>query len=151
MLRTRLNEALKTAMRSRLPVALSTVRLILAAIKDRDIAARTQGKADGISDDEILDILQKMTRQRQEAIDLYERGGRVELAEQERQEIEFIRTFLPKPLSAAETEAAVQETVDDLGAVGLKDMGRVMTELRARYAGRMDFAKASAIAKARLG
>lgn len=151
MLRTRLNDALKSAMRGRMQVALSTVRLILAAVKDRDIAARTQGNAEGISDAEIMDLLQKMMRQRQDAIELYERGGRVELAEQERQEMEFIQTFLPQPLSAGETEAAVQETIDDLGAAGLKDMGRVMAELRARYAGRMDFAKASAIAKARLG
>lgn len=150
MLRTRLNEALKEAMRSKNQRAVSTVRLILAALKDRDIAARTRGVTDGIDEAEIMALLQTMIKQRQESIRLYEQGGRCELAEQEREEIAVIETFLPKQLSEAETEQAVGDLIAETGANCVKDMGRTMAELRARFAGRMDFTRASAIVKQKL-
>ncbi|MFN4089796.1 MAG: GatB/YqeY domain-containing protein [Alphaproteobacteria bacterium] len=149
-MRTQLNEALKTAMRARDACAVSTLRLILAAVKDRDIAARGAGRSEGLDDDEILDLLQKMIRQRQESITLYEQGGRLDLVERESREIEIIRDFLPKQLDDGELCAAVRGVVGDLGAVGLKDMGRVMAELRSRYAGQIDLGKASALARRQL-
>ncbi|MGC2857647.1 GatB/YqeY domain-containing protein [Novispirillum sp. DQ9] len=151
MLRTRLNEALKEAMRAREERAVGTVRLILAALKDRDIAARSRGVTDGIPEDEIHQMLQSMIKQRRESIALYEQGGRLELAEQEAQEITIIERFLPKQMSDEDVAAAVGETIKDLGAANLKDMGRVMTALRERFAGRMDFGKASQAVKAQLG
>ncbi|KJS38428.1 MAG: glutamyl-tRNA amidotransferase [Rhodospirillaceae bacterium BRH_c57] len=151
MLRTRLNEALKEAMRAREQRAIGTVRLILAALKDRDIAARSRGVADGIPDDEIHQMLQSMIKQRRESIAMYEQGGRLELAEQEAEEITIIERFLPKQMGDAEVEAAVRDTIRDLEAANLKDMGRVMTALRERFAGRMDFGKASLAVKAQLG
>ncbi|MFA7429980.1 MAG: GatB/YqeY domain-containing protein [Rhodospirillaceae bacterium] len=151
MLRTRLNEALKEAMRAREARAIATVRLILAALKDRDIAARSRGVSDGIGDDEIHQMLQSMIKQRRESIAMYEQGGRLELAEQEGEEIAIIERFLPKQMSDQEVEAAVSDTIRDLEAANLKDMGRVMTALRERFAGRMDFGKASLAVKAQLG
>lgn len=151
MLRTRLNEALKDAMRAKDARAVSTLRLILAALKDRDIAARTRGVTDGISDDEILGMLQTMIKQRREAISLYEQGGRLELAEQEREEIAVIEGFMPRQLGEEEIRQAVDEVIRDLGSGGLKDMGRTMAELRSRYSGRMDFTKASGFVRAALG
>ncbi len=150
LMRTELNEALKAAMRNRDACAVSTLRLILAAIKDRDIAARGAGRPEGISEDEILDLLRKMIRQRAEAIALYEKGGRVELAEQEAREIEVIRRFLPQQMDDAELAAAVRTVVGEIGAAGLKDMGKVMAELKTRHAGRIDFGKASALARQQL-
>jgi uncharacterized protein len=147
MFRTRLNEALKEAMRAKNQRALSTVRLILAALKDRDIAARGRGVTDGIQEDEILSMLQTMIKQRRDAIALYEQGGRLELAEQEREEIAIIEGFLPKQLNEGEVREAVNAVIADIGASGIKDMGRTMAELRSRYAGRMDFGKASALVK----
>jgi len=146
-MRTRLNEALKEAMRTKDQRAVSTVRLILAALKDRDIAARGRGNMDGIADDEILQMLQTMIKQRRESIALYEQGGRLELAEQEREEIAVIERFLPQQLGEDETRDAIRGVMDEVGATGIKDMGRVMAELRARFAGRMDFGRASALAK----
>lgn len=151
MLRTRLNDALKDAMKTKNARAVSTVRLILAALKDRDIAARTRGESDPISDDEILQLLQTMVKQRREAIELYKQGGRDELALQEAEEIAVIETFLPRQLGEAEVKAAVSALITEIGATGIKDMGRVMTELRTRYAGQMDFAKASGVVKDTLG
>ncbi|WP_207481342.1 GatB/YqeY domain-containing protein [Arenibaculum pallidiluteum] len=151
MLRTRLNEALKEAMRAKNQRAISTVRLILAALKDRDIAARTRGVTDGIGEDEILQMLQTMIKQRREAIALYEQGGRLELAEQEREEIVVIEGFMPRQLSEAEARAAIAAAIQETGAAGIKDMGKVMAELRARYAGQMDFGKASGWAREALG
>lgn len=151
MLRSRLNEALKEAMRAREERATSTLRLIIAALKDRDIAARGRGVTDGISDDEILQMLQSMIKQRRESISLYEQGGRLELAEQERNEIVIIERFLPRQMGEAEMQAAIAATITDVGAAGLKDMGRVMTALRERHAGTMDFGKASQMVKAQLG
>jgi uncharacterized protein len=148
MLRQRLSEALKAAMRERADRAVATIRLILAAIKDRDIAARGHGNTDGISEAEIVELLDKMIRQRGESIALYEQGGRLELAAQEQEEIEIIRRFLPRQLDDAEVAAAVEGVIAELDASSIKDMGRIMAELRNRYAGSMDFAKAAAEAKA---
>ncbi|WP_454018701.1 GatB/YqeY domain-containing protein [Azospirillum sp. Marseille-Q6669] len=150
MLRTRLNEALKQAMLAKNQRAVSTVRLILAALKDRDIAARSRGVTDGIDEAEILSMLQTMIKQRGESIKLYEQGGRLELAEQEREEITIIEGFLPKQMSEEEVAAAVKTVVDEIGATCIKDMGKVMAELKARYAGQMDFAKVSGTVKQQL-
>jgi uncharacterized protein len=149
-LRTRLNDALKSAMKAKDARAVSTVRLILAALKDRDIAARGKGNHEGIDDAEILQMLQTMVKQREESIALYEKGGRLELAQQEQEEIDIIRGYLPTQLSEAEIAAAVKEVVAELGATNLKDMGRTMAALRERYAGQMDFTKASSAVKAQL-
>jgi uncharacterized protein YqeY len=151
MMRDRLNDALKVAMKAKEAHKVSTLRLILAAIKDRDIALRGDGNADGLTDDQILDLLTKMVRQRRDSIKLYEEGGRVDLAERETEEITVIEDFLPRQLGQAETEAAVREVVAELGATGLKDMGRTMAALKQRYAGCMDFGKTSAMVKEMLG
>lgn len=147
MLRTRLNEALKGAMRAKEPRRVSTLRLILAAIKDRDIAARSEGNLDGVSDDEIMSILQQMVRQRRDSIQHYEAGARLELAEQEQQEIDIIHEYLPAQLGEPETRQAVAEAIAELECCGLKDMGRTMGILKERFAGRMDFSKASGLAR----
>ena len=147
MLRTGFTEALKTAMKARQERAVSTLRLILAALKDRDIAARGKGNHDGISDEEIAQMLQSMIKQRRESIALYEQGGRCELAEQEREEIVVIEVFLPKQLDEAATTEAVKGLIAELGATGIKDMGRVMGGLKAKYAGQMDFGRASQTVK----
>ena len=150
MLRTRLNDELKQAMRAKDKCAVSTLRLILAALKDRDIAARGKGKSDGISDEEILDVLQKMVRQRQDSIELYQKGNRQDLADKEAAEIEVIQRFLPKQLDEAETLSVVNEVIGELEASSIKDMGRVMGALKERFAGRMDFGRAGALVKQRL-
>ncbi len=150
MFRTQLNDALKQAMRAKDQCAVSTLRLILAALKDRDIAARSKGKGDGIGDEEILELLHKMIRQRRDSIKAYEKAGRQDLADQEAKEIEVIERFLPKQMDEAEMQAAVQEVVAELEANTIKDMGRVMGELKRRHAGRMDFGKASALVKRQL-
>lgn len=150
MLRQQFNDALKDTMRSKDDTAVSTLRLILAAVKDRDIAARSKGNTEGISDDELLGLLQTMVKQRRESIALYEQGGRLDLAEQEQAEIAVIERFLPQQLDEDETRAAVTQVIDELGATGIKDMGRIMAALRGRYAGQMDFARASGIVKAQL-
>jgi uncharacterized protein YqeY len=151
MLRQQLNDALKTAMLAKDARVVSTVRLILAALKDRDIAARSRNVMDGITEDEILSMLQSMIKQRRESISLYEQGGRLELAQQEAEEIAIIERFLPRQLSEAETLDAVRAVIAELGAGGLKDMGRVMAALKERFAGTMDFTKASAATKKELG
>lgn len=150
MLRTELNDSLKTAMRAKETVAVATIRLILAALKDRDIAARTKGNPDGLTDDEILQLLSSMIKQRRESIALYEQGGRVDLVEQEQGEIGVIERFLPKQLNEAEIKGAVDALILELGAGSIKDMGRVMQELRGRYAGQMDFGKASGMVRGAL-
>jgi uncharacterized protein YqeY len=147
MLRNDLADALKTAQKAKQALRVSTLRLITAAIKDRDIAIRSDGRDEGVSDDEILAILQKMIKQRNESISHYETGGRVELAAREQEEIEVIREFLPAQMSADDLAQAAKDIVNELGAVGLKDMGRTMAVLKERYAGRMDFSAASAIVK----
>jgi uncharacterized protein len=150
MLRTQFTDALKVAMRAKDGRATSTLRMILAALKDKDIAARGQGNPDGIDDASIMSMLQTMVRQRQESAELYDKGDRPELAAQEREEITLIEGFLPKAMSAEEAEAAVAAVIGELGAASIKDMGKVMAELRARYAGRMDFGKASGVIKSKL-
>ena len=150
MLRQQLSDALKTSLKEKKERAVSTIRLILASLKDRDIAARSSGNLVGITDDEILKLLQSMVKQRNESITLYEKGGRLELAEQEREEIEVIKSFLPAQMSDAEIEAAVDALIADSGAESIKDMGRIMSGLRESYAGKMDFAKAGALVKQRL-
>ncbi len=151
VLRDQLSVALKDAMRAKEQRTVTTVRLIMAALKDRDIAARTRGTTgDGISDDEILGLLQSMIKQRHESIALYEKGGRQDLAAQEAEEIIVIEGFLPTQLDEAEAAEAVAMVVAELEATSLKDMGRVMAALKERYAGRMDFARASGLVKAKL-
>ena len=151
MLRQRLNDALKAAMLGRDTRTVSTVRLILAALKDRDIAARPRGIADGVPDEEILQMLQSMMKQRRESIALYEQGGRLELAQQESEEIAIIERFLPAQMSEAEVGEAIDGVIAAIGAQGLKDMGRVMAALKEQFAGRLDATKASAIVKQKLG
>lgn len=151
MLRPQLNDQLKTAMLAKNARVVSTIRLILAALKDRDIAARSRGVMDGIGDDEILSMLQSMIKQRRESISLYEQGGRLELAQQEQDEITIIETFLPKQMSEAETVEAIHAAIAEIGAGGIKDMGKVMAVLKERFVGRMDFTKASALTKKELG
>jgi len=147
MLRERLNEALKKAMLAKEQRATATLRLILAALKDRDIAARAKGRTAGIGDDEILAMLQTMIKQRRESIEMYNKGGRAELADQEAQEIRIIEGFLPEQMDDAAIEAAIRQAIDSVGASGLKEMGKVMAALREQYAGQMDFAKAGKVAK----
>ena len=150
MLRRNFSDALKSAMLGKDQRTVSTVRLILAALKDRDIAARTRGVTDGIGDDEILQMLQSMVKQRRESITLYEQGGRLELAQAEAEEIAIIERFLPQQFSEAELTEAVKAVIAEIDAKGLKDMGRTMAVLKERYAGRMDFTKASAFVKTSL-
>ncbi|MDX1581054.1 MAG: GatB/YqeY domain-containing protein [Alphaproteobacteria bacterium] len=150
MLRDDMNDALKDAMRARDTRKTATLRLILAAVKDRDIAAREDGKRDLVGDDEILNILQKMVRQRREAIESFEQAGRLEMAEQEAEEIRIIEEFLPRQMDDEEIETAVKQAIGEVEASSLKDMGKVMTVLRDKYAGQMEFAKASAVAKQEL-
>tara|TARA_R110002110_G_scaffold238849_2_gene454624 strand:- start:2096 stop:2554 length:459 start_codon:yes stop_codon:yes gene_type:complete len=150
MLRDRLSEALKSSMKEKNQVAVSTLRLILTAVKDRDIAARSKGVDDGISDSDILQVLQTMVRQRHDSIEMYRQGNRPELAAREAEEIEVIESFMPRQLGDAEIEAAIASVIEETGAASIKDMGKAMGALRERYAGQMDFGKASAMLKARL-
>lgn len=147
MLRDDLNQAMKDAMRAKDKRKLSTVRLVLAAIKEKDIAARGEDASDRDDDAVVIDILSKMVKQRKDSIKAYEEGGRCELAEQERDEIAIIQEFLPKQMSDAEIKAACAAIVAELGAEGLKDIGRCMAAMKEKYAGQMDFAKASVTIK----
>ena len=150
MLRTRLDEALKAALRARDACATSTLRLILAAIKDRDIAERGKGNPSGLSDEQILALLQSMIKQRQESIRLYRQGGREDLAKREADEIAVIEQFMPPQMDERGIEEAVTAAIAELDAKTLKDMGRVMSLLNARYAGQMDLKKAGGFLKERL-
>lgn len=148
MLRETLNQALKDAMKAKDARRLTTLRLILAALKDRDIAARTSGDdRTGIPDEAILGLLQSMVKQRRESITLYEQGNRPELAAQEKEEIAVIESYLPKQLTEAEIEAAAKAAIAEVGAQGIKDMGKAMAILKAKYTGQMDSAKTAAILK----
>ena len=147
MLREKLNEALKDAMRARDMAAVGTIRLILAKLKEVDIAARTEANREGVADDKILSMMQGMIKQRNESITLYEKGNRADLADKEKAEIAVIERFLPKQMDEAAVEAAVKDAVASAGAKSIKDMGGVMAALKAKYAGQMDFAKASAVVK----
>jgi uncharacterized protein YqeY len=151
MLRQKVAEALKTAMKEKDALVVSTVRLMMAKLKEQDIEARAKGNTDGIGESEIQQMLQGMIKQRRESIVLNDKGGRPELAEKERGEIAIIERFLPTQLSDEALEAAVKETIAATGAQGMKDMGRTMTALRERYAGQIDGAKASQVVKRLLG
>jgi uncharacterized protein len=150
VLRDEINTALKDAMKARDELRVSTLRLINAAIKNADIEAET-GKKAALSDDDLLPLLQKQIKQRQEAAEIYDKAGRNELAGQERGEIEIIRAFLPRQMSEAEAKAAIAEAVKATGATSIKDMGKVMAALKQAHAGKMDFGKASGMVKALLG
>lgn len=145
-MREQINQALKEAIKAQDKRRMSTLRLINAAIKDRDIAARSSDQK-CVDDDEILGILAKMVKQRHESIKTYTEGGRPELAQQEQEEIDIIESFLPKQLSEEEVHSAVLEIMSEVGCEGLKDMGKTMGTLKERYTGRMDFGKASLIVK----
>ena len=149
-LRQQLNDAMKEAMKAKDAKRLSTLRLVLAALKDRDIAARTETSRDLLGDDEILSLLAKMIKQREESAVAYDAGKRPELAAGEREEIAIIRSFMPAQMDEAGVEQAAKSVIAELGASSIKDMGKVMAAMKERYAGQMDFARASAIVKARL-
>ena len=150
-MRDEINTHVKQAMRDKDKDRLTTLRLINAAIKDRDIAARSDGNFDGVTDDDILQVLTKMVKQRNESAKIYEEGGRLELAEKERSEIEVIEQFLPKQMNEEELRATVQKAIGDTGAESIRDMGRVMGTLKGAYAGQMDFGKAGGVVKELLG
>jgi uncharacterized protein YqeY len=149
MLRDAINNAVKDAMRAKNERALSTLRMVNSTIKNADIEARGQGKPP-LSDGDLLGVLQKMIKQRQESVELYDKGGRAELAAQEREEIAIISGYLPKQMSEDDVKAAIAATIADSGANGIKDMGKVIGALKAKYAGQMDFGKASGLVKAAL-
>ena len=146
-MRDEINTQVKQAMRDQEKERLTTLRLINAAIKDHDIAARSDGNYDGVSDDEILQVLAKMIKQRTESAKIYEEGGRLELAEKERSEIVVVEQFLPKQLNDDELRAAVQKAIAGTGAESIRDMGRVMGSLKGEFAGQMDFGKAGGVVK----
>ena len=150
MLRTRLSDALKAAMKERSERSVSTLRLILAALKDQDIALKGKGNQEGLTDDQILSLLQSMIKQRRDSIKLYEQGGRMELAQREAEEIAIIEEFLPEQMSDEEMAAVITGIIGKVGAESLKDMGKAMGALKEQYAGQMDFSKASAMVKERL-
>jgi uncharacterized protein YqeY len=151
MLREQITEAMKDAMRAREPETLSTVRMILAGIKDKDIAARPAGNAGGIGDPEILSLLQTMVKQRRESVALYAQGNRADLVAKEQAEIAVIERFLPQQMGAAETDAAIVAAIAESGAASIKDMGKVMAALKAKYSGQMDFSTVGPAVKAKLG
>ena len=146
-LRSRINTAMKQAMKDKSAERLSTIRLINAAIKDRDIAARTEGKENGVGDDEVLAILAKMTKQRQESAKTYEEASRLDLSERELAEIKVIEEFLPRQLTDSEIQSAVSEAINAVGASSIRDMGKVMGALKSKYAGQMDFGATGALVK----
>lgn len=149
-IRERILSDLKTAMKEKDAVRLSTLRLVSTAIKDRDIAARAEDRCQGCEEGEILAILQKLAKQRDESAETYEKAGRLDLAEKERAEAEIVREYLPKPMDETEIDEAARGVVEELGATGLKDMGKCMGTLKERYTGRMDFSQAGAKIKSLL-
>lgn len=149
MLRDDINTAVKDAMKAKDERKLSTLRMVNSTIKNADIEARGQGKQP-LSDADLLGLFQKMIKQRQESVELYDKGGRAELAAQEREEIAIISAYLPKQMSDADVQAAIDATIQETGAAGMKDMGKVIAALRSKYAGQMDFGKASGLVKAAL-
>ena len=150
MLRDRLNDALKDAMRAKDPATVSAMRLILAALKDRDIAARTRADRSPLKDDEILSLLQTMVKQRRESVGLYRQGGRDDLVQKEEAEIAVIERFLPQQMDEAAMTDAIKGLIAEAGATSVKDMGKVMALLKARFAGQMDPARASGLIKSLL-
>jgi uncharacterized protein YqeY len=149
MLRDDINNAVKEAMKAKNERKLSTLRMVNSTIKNADIEARGNGKPP-LSDADLLGVFQKMIKQRQESVELYDKGGRAELADQEREEIAVISAYLPKQMSDDEVKKAIADAITETGAVGMKDMGKVIAALRAKYAGQMDFGKASGLVKAAL-
>jgi uncharacterized protein len=149
MLRDDINNAVKEAMKAKDERKLLTLRMMNSTIKNADIDARGQGKPP-LSDGDLLSVLQKMIKQRQEAVELYDKGGRAELATQEREEIAVISAYLPKQMSDDDVKGAIASIIAETGASGIKDMGKVIGALKAKYAGQMDFAKASGLVKAAL-
>jgi hypothetical protein len=148
-MRERFTSELKAAMKSGDKRRVETIRMVMAALKDKDIEARGQSKA--VGDDDILALLQKMVKSRLESLEIYEKAGRTDLAQQEREEIEIIRSYLPQPLSSDEVDQAIAEALAETGAASIKEMGKVIGVLKGKHAGRMDFAAASALVKAKLG
>ena len=146
-LRERINDSLKEAMKAKDQKRVGTLRLVNAALKDRDIAARTETSRELLGDDEILSLLAKMIKQREDSITAYEAGNRPELAAAEKGEIAIIREFMPKQMNAEEAKAAIAKVIAEVGAATIKDMGKVMAVMKERFAGQMDFAKASAVVK----
>jgi len=151
MLRQQINDAFKSAMKTQDKRATSTLRLIMAALKDRDIALRPKGNTDGLTDEQILSLLQSMIKQRRESITMYEKGGRMELAQQEAEEIAIIEGFMPAQMTDDELNEAVAAAISEVGAESIKDMGKVMGALKQKHTGKMDFSKAGATVKQRLG
>ncbi|HUO03133.1 MAG TPA: GatB/YqeY domain-containing protein [Rhizomicrobium sp.] len=149
-LRQKLNDAMKDALKSKDAKRLATLRLVLAALKDRDIAARTETSRDLLGDDEILSLMAKMIKQREESALAFDAGNRPELAAGEREEIAIIRSFMPAQMDEAGVKAAADTVIAELGATSIKDMGKVMAAMKERYAGQMDFGRASALVKDRL-
>lgn len=149
-LRASIMAATKQAMKDKAANRLSTLRLISAAIKDRDIAARAEGNDEGVGDDELLAILGKMTRQRSESAKTYEEAGRIDLAERELEEITVIEEFLPRQLDDDEVDAAIDAAITTVGAASIRDMGKVMGELKGKYTGQMDFSSVGAKVKGKL-
>jgi uncharacterized protein YqeY len=150
-LRQQLTEAMKDAMRAKDSQRLGVLRMVLAAIKDRDIAARTETSREGVSDADVIQVLQKLVKQRREAADAFDSGGRPELSANERAEAAIIETFLPAQMDEAASTAAIRTAIAESGASSIKDMGKVMALLRERHAGVMDMAKASPMVKSLLG
>jgi len=149
-LRVKFVENLKLAMHAKDEITVATLRLIISAMKDKDIAARTAESREGIKDEQILSLLQAMIKQRQESIKMYLQGNRPELADRESAEIKVIEAYLPKQLSEDEMKAAVQQAIAATGAASIKDMGKVMAELKAKYSGQMDFSKVGGLVKDKL-
>lgn len=150
-LREQINDSLKEAMKSGDKRRVSTLRLVNSAIKDRDIQNRTAGPDAGVTDAQIVEVLAKMVKQRQESLEIYENAGRDELATQEREEIQIIQGYMPKQLSDEEVKSVIAAVIKEVGAISVKDMGKVMGALKAKYSGQMDFAKAGAVIKGLLG
>lgn len=151
MLRTRLADALKDSLRAKEDRKVATIRLILAGLKHKDIEARPSGNTAGISEPEILQMMNGMIKQRRESIEMYEKGNRPELAKQEAEEIEIIQSFMPKQMDGGEVAAAVKAAIAQSGAASVKDMGKVMAVLKEKYTGVMDFSKVSGVVKQQLG
>ena len=149
-LREKINEQFNTALKSKNKTLISTLRLILAAIKERDIANRTSEKKEVIKDPEIIKVLRKMKKQRQDSADLYKKGERQELLEAEEEEIKIINTFLPKQLNEEETQKICKEVIESVGATSVKDMGKIMGSLKKKYSDSIDFSKVNIIVKSLL-
>ena len=150
MLRSELNDALKVAMKTKDTCALGTIRLILASIKDQDICARTDGNSDGITDDQVLALLNTMVKQRKESVDIYSKAGRIDLKKREEKEIEIINSFLPKQITSDELEKIIIKTISDLDCLSIKDLGKLISFLKSEYPGQIDMKEVADLAKKNL-